>query len=191
MSELKTISLAEANNKQLMYHAATVLGLDGIRKGQSDAFLRGKIESASPGTSTIQFDPAVTGDDADPTVPVQAEPLPDNATPRQMAHYRFDPKVELVISKAPDTKFHDLHLSVNGETMTVQRGERILLPWRFFLSLRDSRVTKMVETGETNPMTGLAVLEPQDQPSYQYSVYQMPTQDEIDDWHERTKDVAF
>lgn len=191
MSELKTIAIDQATNKQLMYHAQTVLGLDGIRKGQNDSFLRGKIESAAPGTSTISYDPEVTGDTEDLTASAEVEALPENADARQRAHYRYDPKVDLVVHKAPDTKFHDLHLSVNGETLTIQRGERVMLPWRFFLSLRDSRVTKMVETGETNPMTGLAVLEPQDQPSYMFTVHRQPPQEEIDAWHERTKDVAF
>lgn len=191
MERLVKIPINEASNKQLLFYAQRVLGLD-VNKGANNSTIIAKIESAQPGTTEIDVeetaDMQTNASSGDTLTPAAAD-VPEDT--HQAAHFRHDPKVTVRISPTSDkTRAKDVQIAVNGDVVIVKRGAEVPIPYRHYLALRDAVEKVGRETDEINPKTHMPIIEWVDLPSYEYSVLRMPTDAEIADFHKRT-DAAF
>ena len=186
------IALNDATNPQLLHFAGVVLGIDGINRGQNNKTLIGKILAVDPTITEIEVpDDLTTPTPVEQVAPPQGIVPAQKVAPRKRSnHYRDDPKVTLSIAQGSGTGVKDVQLDVNGDVVTVRRGATVDVPYRHYLALLEAKTARMVETGETNPQTGMPILEPVDEPTYPFSVVRMPSDEEIADFHARTDDQA-
>lgn len=198
MSNIK-VALEAATNLQLRWYAGTALGIDGIKSGQQNTVLISKIKAAAPDTVKIEVPEHLEADPTTGVVQVGA-PTPENPEeamvdmhPRAQAHYRFDPKVKVAIGEAySPTKVKDVQLTVCGDTITVQRGHTVDMPYRFYLALAASKETLYRDTDEINPQTGIPYKEAYERPTINHSLAgPLPSAEEIADFHRRTDDVSL
>jgi hypothetical protein len=197
MTTLIKIPIEEANNKQLLFFAQRVLGLD-VAKGMNNATILAKIEAAMPGTTEIDVESEgeiAPASPASPTPPA-APPAPaaaDDAIPagREGAHFRYDPKVKIRVSATGDkTRAKDVQVAVNGDVIIIQRGVATAIPYRFYRALLEAVEKVGRETEEINPVTHMPIIEWVEQPSYEFSVLAMPSDEEIAAYHARTDAIA-
>lgn len=190
MTETVSIPLDQARNKALFHFAAVVLGLE-VSSGANDTTLRSKILAAAPDTTEIKVPANVAGPAAPAAVAPAAPSTPDVAR-KLTSHFRDDPRVEIsVIDSADKTRAKDVQIAVNGDVVIIQRGQKVDIPYRHFLALRDAVETIGRETDQINPVTGLPIIEWVMQPSYPFSVFKMPSEAEIAAYHARCDDAAI
>lgn len=191
--------IEEATNIELRYFAGVILGIDGIKSGQQNSVLIGKIKAAAPDITEIDVPDNLAADPTTGVVSVGA-PTPEKPQeamadlhPRAQAHYRFDPKVRVSIGESyTETKVRDVQLSVCGDTLTVQRGTTVEMPYRFYLALAGSKETLFRDTDEINPVTNLPIKEAYERPTINHSLAgPLPSAEEIADFHRRTDDVSL
>lgn len=188
------IPIEEANAAQLRYYAETVLGLDGVKPGQSAGHLIGKIQAASPDITQVEVpETMIEAPEAiqpgKPAAPASASPAPSG---REGGHFRYDPKVTLQVQSTNDgSRPKRVFVACNGDVIEIKRGVDVTIPYRFFLALENAVELRPRESDEINPNTGMPVIEMVEQPSYPYSVKAMPSAEEIAAWHARTKDMAL
>lgn len=192
MTDTVKILLAEATNAQLRYYAEGVLNLEGIKSGQHNAFLMSKIMAVVPPETTeieLPKNMALLGTTAEPVVdlapaPAGVDGVPDGPESR---HYRYDPKVEVEVQPTNDkTRPRDCYINCNGDVLQLQRGKVVAIPYRHFLVLRDAREMVARDSDEINPLTHMPIKEYVEQPSYPFTVHNMPSREEIAAWHART-----
>lgn len=200
---MKTVKLEEATNAELRWYAGVKLGLDGIKeKGQQNAFLIGKIKAVEPDAEDIsvpdeseapRIHPEADINRALAAAETDVRPAPAPAPEGRAAfHEKYDPKVRVVVSPTNDkTRPRRVFLTCNGGVIEIQRGKEVDIPYRYLEVLRNAEEKRSVQTDETNPVTGLPHREISMQPSYPFSIIQMPPADEIAAWHERTKDAQL
>lgn len=196
MTTMTKISIADATAAQLRWYATAVVGLEDIKKGTSANHIIGKIHAVKPNLADIEVP-----DDLAEDVPVQAVTpkgvkLADSNAKipvgRPGQHFRFDPKVTLVVNRTNDKKrAKRVFVTCNGDTIEIQRGEPVQIPYRFYLVMLDAKEKVSVELDEINPVTGLPLREWVEQQSYDFNVKAMPSQEEIDAWFARTKDATL
>lgn len=197
MSKIK-VSLDAANNHQLRHFAGVVLGIDGIKNGQSDSFLIGKIKAALPDATDIEVPEHIEGG------PMPAAPIVAGASvaegevvaamaPRQAAHYRFDPKVKIYIGQPYDgSRMKHIQLSVGGDTLTMERGKEHVIPYRFYLALEQAQEQLFQDTDVDDQRTGMPVKELISRPTVPHTVTgPMPSPEEIAAFHKRTDNVSL
>ena len=207
MSEEPTrIPIDEADFADLK-HFATLLGIE-VKHGTNAAQLRAKIAACAPDVKDVprptppappvvaQPDPATQP----ASEPAQAWPV-DGEDParrpaavsrpasRALLSHLNDPRVRIRINKTDDKRrARDVFVSVNGVTLGMQRGVEIDIPYRFYLALEHAKEKNAVETDEINPLTGQPVMSWEEVYSYPFMVLAMPSKEEIEAWHEATKD---
>lgn len=189
MSTIK-VKLDDASNAQLRYYCEGVLNLDGIKKGQQDSFLIAKIRAVHGDDCTeIELPEAAQHMTGPSNAAVDIAPRGEGDIPSgpEGQHYRYDPKVELTIAPTNDkTRAREVQVAVNGDAFIMQRGKKILVPYRVYLAL-DAAIEKVTrDTDEINPQSQMPVKEWVDQPSYPFTVHKLPSDDEIAAWHKRT-----
>lgn len=187
------IKFEDATNAQLLYYAESVLGLDGVKKGQQNQFLIGKILSVKPDAEDIEVPPEMADakEALNPEAVVQAQtqkgvplPLPNPGGP---LHFMNDPRVVIKVLNSNDgTKPADCFINVNGDVIRIKRGHQVAIPYRHYLALENAKENVARETGEINAQTGMPIMDWSEQPSYPFSVLEMPSEDEIAEWHART-----
>lgn len=193
------VALEAASNLQLRWFASVALNIEGIKSGQQNAVLISKIKAAAPDTVEIEVPEHLEADPTTGVIQVGA-PTPEKPHeamaelhPRAQAHYRFDPKVKVHIGEAyTETKVKEIQLSVCGDTITIQRGQTVDMPYRFYLALAASKETLYRDTDEINPLTGMAFKESYERPTIPHSlVGPLPSAEEIADFHRRTDNVSL
>lgn len=198
MTTKTKVSIADASAAQLRWYANTVLGLDEIKKGTSAANIIGKIHAVSPNLAEIEV-PEDLAEDA----PAQAvspkgvtmadvKSASDIPAGRPGQHFRFDPKVTLEVNRTNDKRrAKRVFVTCNGDTIEIQRGVPVQIPYRFYLVMLDAVEKVSIELDEINPVTGLPLRQWVEQQSYDFNVKAMPSQEEIDAWYARTKDAQL
>ncbi|OHC95555.1 MAG: hypothetical protein A2792_03430 [Sphingomonadales bacterium RIFCSPHIGHO2_01_FULL_65_20] len=196
MTTKTKVSIADASPAQLRWYASAVLGLDDIKKGTSAANIIGKIHAVSPNLAEIEV-PEDLVEDA-PAAPVTPKGVKladsDAKIPagRPGQHFRFDPKVTLEVMRTNDKRrAKRVFVTCNGDTIEIQRGVPVQIPYRFYLVMLDAVEKVSIELDEINPVTGLPLREWVEQQSYDFNVKAMPSQEEIDAWFARTKDATL
>lgn len=196
MTTKTKISIADATAAQLRWYATAVLGLEDIKKGTAANHIIGKIHAVSPTLAEIEV-PEDLAEDA-PAQPVTPKgiKLADNGAKipagRPGQHFRFDPKVTLEVNRTNDKKrAKRVFVTCNGDTIEIQRGQLVQIPYRFYLVMLDAKEKVSVELDEINPVTGLPLRDWVEQQSYDFNVRAMPSQEEIDAWFARTKDAVL
>lgn len=199
MSNMIKVALDQASNVQLRWFAATALNIDGIKSGQQDSFLIGKIKGVDPDVTEIEvpdnleIDPQTGAISVGVPTPEKPQESMADLHPRARAHYKFDPKVKVHIGEAyTETKVKDVMLSVCGDTITVRRGTTVDLPYRFYLSLKQSVEHFFRDTDEVHPITQLPIKERIERPTIAHSVVgPLPSPEEIADFHARTDNLSL
>ncbi len=209
------IPIDDADLPTLKHFAETALGLD-IRHGTNATTVRTKIRQAIPDIKDVPPLAPAPAPIVAPAAPVIGAigPAPeiveraiaagyDAATenpavrpaavsrPATMAlrNPKLDPKVTLTVNRTDDKRrAREVTVEVNGYTWRMQRGVKIELPYRAYLALDAAQEKVLVETDETNPITGLPVMDWQEQHSYPFMVHSMPSAEEIAAWHAATGD---
>lgn len=202
MSDLVKVPLDQATRPQLFHYIRSVLNLD-IGEGANNAQIKAKILQAQPGATEILVPQEMA------TAPTQSEPkilqgggTIDAATiaantasvpaSQMTSHPRHDPKVELVVMPSADpTRPKDVQVAVQGETILIKRGERVKIPYRYYIALEQAVETVPRDTDTINPTTGLPFKEWVEQHSYPFQVYAMPSAEEIAAWEARLGAVAL
>ncbi|SKB32384.1 hypothetical protein [Sphingopyxis flava] len=190
------VALGDATNAQLRYYAEGVLNIDGIKPvGQSNAFLISKIKGVL-GEEVEQIELPSTmkllGATSAPALDVA--PAGEGGLPAgpESRHFRYDPKVEIEIQNSNDkTRSRDCYINCNGDVLQVQRGKRVKIPYRHYLVLVDAVEKVARDTDEINPITHMPVKEWVEQPSYPFSVFSLPSEEEIAAWHKRMDNVEL
>jgi hypothetical protein len=184
-----SIPIANATNAQLRYFAETVLGLD-VPKINNTSQLRSKIEAAMPNIVDVRAPDGLHGDAASAPEPkvlgggtLKNDSIPDGALGR---HQRFDPKVTLQVMPSSDKlRAKDVQIAVNGDVVMLQRGQKVAIPYRYYLALVDAVEMVAVELDEIDPQTSIPAKEWQEQHSYPFSVIDLPSPEAIAAWHIR------
>ena len=199
MSNMITVPLNEASNIQLRWYASTALNIDGIKSGQQNGVLIGKIKAVAPDLEQIAVPEFLEADPTTGVIQVGAPTPPDAPAiistlhPRQAAHYRFDPKVKVFVGEAYDgTRVKEVQLSVCGDTLTIKRGSTVEIPYRFYLALQQSIERFFRDTDEMNPLTGMPIKEIVERPTVAHSLAgPLPSAEEIAEFHKRTDAVSL
>lgn len=185
----KMIQLEQADRPSLMAKA-NELGLE-IKHGTNDTSIRAAILAADPGCTEI---PQI----GDPDGQVQTlesaamakhgRSSKGNANPR---HYSNDPRVRLMIHTTADkSRAKVVYLTVMGDTFAIKRGVEIEVPYRVYRALDLAVEKQRVDTGETNPQTGLPLYDFLEVHSYPHSVKRLPPQSEVDAWLAKTANLT-
>lgn len=105
------------------------------------------------------------------------------------AGYRSDPKVIVNIS-SDDANGGKRHypICVNGDQILVKRDTDVAIPYRHYIALRNAKETVMSQDFDSAKMKYITV--ERDQYAVRFNVISMPSQDEIDAFHERTKNIG-
>lgn len=197
MTTLVKVNVADATAAQLRWYANVALGLDSIKKGTSAANIIGKIHAVKPGLVEIEIPNDVVEDvAAEPVMAkgmvlgnVDASNIPAG---REGQHPKYDPKVTIQVQRTNDKRrAKRVFVTCNGYVLEIQRGVDVKIPYRHYLVLMDAKEMVSVEMDEINPVTRLPMREWVEQQSYDFSVKALPSQEEIDAWHERTKDAVL
>jgi hypothetical protein len=190
-----TVKLEDADAKDLR-KAADLLGLE-TKAAMNRTQLIALLTRANPDLKEITVEapaqPSVLSQPsaAAPIIPPAPAPIVErgNAGGAAMPHYSLDPKVELTIHKTSETyRSKDVSVATNGDVFRMQRGQRVSVPYRVYLTLRDAKEMQAVETGEER--MGIPVREWQEVYSYPFDVHKMPTDEEIADFHARTDNAT-
>jgi hypothetical protein len=97
-----------------------------------------------------------------------------------------DPKVLIRIGKTEMPGGKDpVPVGVNGRTVVIQRDMNVELPYRFYLALQNAVRETVDQNSQTGDITTSAVS------NYPMQTLRLPPQDEIDAWHESTRDVLM
>lgn len=196
MSDVIKVKLDDASNPQLRYFCEAVLNLDGIKPvGQRNDFLIAKIKAALGEDVTEIELPKESVNFAPPKAAAkEIAPTPEGAIPSGPAglHFMYDPKVEITVAATDDKRRpRDVQVAVNGDVIIIQRGQRVAIPYRFYLALENAIEKVSRDTGEINPHSQMPEKEWVDQPSYDYRVHKLPTDEEIAAWHARTDNAEL
>lgn len=103
--------------------------------------------------------------------------------------YRNDPKVIVNIA-SDDANGGSRHypICVNGDQIHVKRDIDVAIPYRHYLALKNARETVMRQ--EYDPARQKFITVETEQYAVRFSVSAMPSPEEIQAFHERTKDVG-
>lgn len=103
--------------------------------------------------------------------------------------YRDDPKVTVNIASDPQNGGnHPYPICVNGDQILVKRDIDVAIPYRHFIALRNARETVMRQEFDSANQRYTTI--ESEQYACRFSVVDMPTQSEIEQFHERTKDLG-
>lgn len=188
MSETKSITLADATNRQLLAYAQS-RNLD-VAPGANNKAILAKILQADPALTHITVEV-----DAQAAQPATVAGVTDQASPsipsgQAGAHWKYDPVVMVYVFPSNDpTRPKDVQIAVNGDAFLIKRGEQVNLPYRFFLALDAAKEDVARDLPELNPATGLPLKEWTRQHSYPFSNGPLPSDADIAAWQERTGKV--
>lgn len=192
---MKSIDLDSASNAQLRFVAETILNLDGIKDGQNNATLLAKIRAVHSAPTIMVPAKVADGEKKQqPAPPIDVAPTPEGATPKGLAgaHFRYDPKVEVMILTTADrTRAQDAFITCNGDTIQVKRGARVQIPYRHYVVLQNAIEQVARDTDQIHPLTGLPIKVFQEQPSYPFQLFKLPSDEEIAAWHARTDNIEM
>ena len=205
---MKQIPINEASASQLRYHAETILGLEPISRSANRGQIIAKIEAASPGTTTVSVE------DEAPESPAQAQAeksaleqalevaaardakVDDNKakyagmSAKQAAAHHNDPIIEIQIPSTSEMGGkREVPVAVGGVQFTIQRDKWVPVPYRVFEALKNA-VETVYEPGPKDE-DGRQVPVGRDVPSYPFSYRNGPSEAEIAEWVERTRDVEL
>jgi hypothetical protein len=170
------IAIDTAKYPQLMGFAKN-MGLEvsyGVTKLDE---VRELIRTAYPGLESIEVSDNV-------------ESIADNSAAGASTHYRDDPKVTVNIASDPiNGGNRHFPITVGNDLVLVKRDTPVPIPYRHFLALMNAVETVM--TQESHPITGKLITVESDQNAVRFSVLKMPTPDEIDAFHERTRSIGI
>lgn len=186
----KTVKIEEASAQELRAFAER-MGLE-TKPGHNSKQLIALIHRAD---SSIEEIPAAPEEPQTPTpMSTAAAPIVEPAPMVEaqtaggtalMPHFSKDPRVELTVHKTSDsTRSKDVTVGCNGDVFRIQRGQRVSVPYRVYLTLEDAREMQAVETGEER--MGVPVREWQEVYSYPFTVHTMPSDAEIAAWRAAT-----
>lgn len=118
-------------------------------------------------------------------------PFASSITPIQAGgdpgHSRHDPKVTISITPNKEAYGKHVPVCVNGDNLVLEVGKEVSIPYRHYLALKNA--VEIVLTQEQDSRTGELI--EVETPAYtiQFNVLSLPSQAEIDAFHERTRDI--
>lgn len=179
MQKFETKSIDDATPEELREYAASFLGIptDGIPNDQVLA----KVRAANDGDTIY-----VRGAEAPPPQ-IGTPPMPvEEPEARRLVGGvgRDDPKVRLTLhAEERDGVVNNRHkeVGVNGVVWLLKRGVSLDVPYRVYLALNDAERDNISHDAEGNVIRQRVKNTP-------FNVERMPSQAEIDAWHERTRD---
>lgn len=191
-----TVSIDNASYQQLA-HFITSQNLD-IPRGSNAVGLRARIRQGFPDLTEItvpdDLSARAEGTAAKPKNTVLAPAAdvgegpsrPSFPSGRAAQHFRYDPKVRLEVLPSSDpTRAKDVQVAVQGDVILIRRGREVEVPYRFYLALNEAVEQVARDTDQEHPESGLPIKEWVEQKSYPFSIISMPSNAEIDAWHER------
>lgn len=168
-------NIGDATTEEVRDYATTFLGIptEGITTDEVLA----KVRAATEG-DTIFVRVAPEPADMAGVPPPDVEP--QSKLQGGLGH--SDPKVGIVLhNEERDGNVINRHkeVGVNGVVWLLKRGERIDVPYRVFLALKNAERSVITHNGEGEVMT-------QNVKSTPYNIEHMPSAAEIADWEKRT-----
>lgn len=185
---MKKIPISKATNAQLRQFATRSLQLE-LPPIANDKQILAKMQAAAYDKDFITLSdddapaPSPEADEAQQQQVQEAKPI---ARRVQGGRGEKDPKVEITIGFGSLPGGRDpVPVSVNGRAVVIQRGMRVAIPYRYFLALN---LAKNADASQPDLSKAINYAEVS---NYPITVHQetFPTQAEIDDWMERTKDI--
>lgn len=178
MSNMKTVSIEEADLDQLKEFATNTLGLE-YHKTANKTHMLSMIRKVHE-KDTIQVE------DAPEVVPHAGQPLDmtphaPNDTSKEPSGLKSasDPKVTIMIPLSEkEGGDRPVPVGVNGKQMLLPRGKDIVIPYRYFEALNNAVRTEFRQ----DPNDDDYEIKRRDVPSYPFQVKAMPSQEEIDAW---------
>ena len=170
-------AFAKANNLEIGFAASAV----GLTK---------TIRAAFPGITEIQVEgeEAVVKETVNKETVIVAE-VHDLETGGLSSHYRDDPKVTVIISSDElSGGKQPLPLCVGNDHILVGRDQKIAIPYRHFLVLENMVETERRQAFDASAMKYNTIETPKQ--AVNFSVYDRPSQADIDAFHARTKDIG-
>lgn len=189
MTETKTVELKDATNNELRYYAGIVLGIEDIKAGQKNDFLMSKISAVDSSLSEIivpvDIKAALNGEDQEENQRPAVEVAGQATSLVAKTHFTNDPRIEVNLGRSSeDGKPDRIPVCVNGDTIVIQRGKWVNIPYRHFLALEDAKEIIRVEDG-VDPATQAVTYRDEETQSYAVSSRNGPSQNIIDAWHAR------
>lgn len=180
------VKLSEASRDEMLVFAQQNLGIDLPRNISADQ-CRAKIKAAWDKDTfpvTVTVGDAAEAPEAPAPFAAPAPPAADNDAERLVsAGGGRDPVVMLILyeSERPGGK-RDVFVGVNGIGMTIPRGRKVPVPYRYYHIIANAVEDVVTEDEETHELITNQV------PRYPHQVVEMPPQAEIDAWLARTQD---
>ena len=178
------IALEQATVAQLTLYATTVLGLD-IADRTPKPVIISKICAAAPELAEIEVPDDAETEASPSPVPIGSRRRRDAAAQAQAGEglrgsSKSDPRVSLMIFESSEAGGkRPVYVGVNGTGMLIPRGQKVDVPYRYYLALSDAVQTVHVQNEDGTE-------ESRDVNSYPFQVLAMPSEAEIDAWHDRT-----
>jgi len=192
MSDKKTVKLEDATPAELRYYASTILQIDGISPNHKSDFVIGKIRAVNAEIKEIDVPDNLSGDGlTKPSAPAKdITPKPVGAKAPASTHFTNDPRVEIMIPKANDGKPKRVPVTVNGDSILIERGVAVKIPYRHYLALTNAKEIVRQVVGQ-DPLTQLDIYEDVETPSYPVTTYRLPSDEEIAEWNERVNGISL
>lgn len=174
-------SIEEASPAELRAFANTFLGIP-VDDFDSDATVLAKINAAHEGPIFVAEAPEEVETGAPPpSVPGVEKPVQVLVG----GLGRNDPKVRLTLhAEERDGVVNSRHkeVGVNGVVFLIKRGISVDVPYRVYLALKDAVRNNITHDGEGEVLEQVAHNTP-------FNVERMPSAEEIEAWHVRTRDA--
>lgn len=181
----RTIPILEATADELRAFAQSHLGMS--------IHPSAKLETVLAKVQAAYFKDTIALPDADEPVELDAQADTD-AAPKAVhvqptnraagTSSSHDPKVRLRIEGHEGVGGkRSVPVGVNGVHMLIPRQKEVDVPYRYYLVLKNAVRTHYQQDQETNDMIATEV------PAYPFQVVKMPSEEEIEAWHERTRGI--
>lgn len=179
---MQKIPIKDATDLQLRAWATEALGLQIAHNASREKIAAAILQADQAGEIFIETPQA-------PPAPDSMDPMMNYVGPSQIkplmgkgAAYKSDPHVVLVLNRTEEHGGDEpLPLSVNGKRFDIPRGVPVVIPWRYFLNLRQCIKTVYHQVSD-NEVLG------RDVQAYPFNVLVWPSREEVINWH--TKDAA-
>lgn len=182
MAKYESVLIDDASPAQLRNYAISFLGIP-VSDAMSDPEVLALIKQASDSAS-IWIAPSQVIDQAGSAPPAQpGAQEPQQSQPLVGGLGRGDPRVSLTLhaeEREGVVVSHHKAVGVNGTVWAIKRGVQVDVPYRVYLALKDAVRDAITHDGEGEVISQKVHAVP-------FSVQRMPSQEEIDAFHERTR----
>lgn len=182
------IPLEDADLASLRHYATTKLGLEAKHGANANTY-RAQIRTVEPDCVAVPAVPIEAPRPAATPITEAVKSAKAPPAPYSLGRPENDPKVRLKINKTTEKhRSRDVTVRHNGKLWRLQRGVEVEMPYRVFLVLRDAKERAPIPTDQSNPVTGEPIMAWEEIHSYPYELISMPSEQEIAEWHEATRE---